>query len=50
VPFRAASQARLRRELKSVEIITVPGSHATFMLASRDTIARAFRSFLAAEK
>lgn len=50
VPFRAASQARLRRELKSVVIITVPGSHATFMVVSRDTVAKAFHSFLAAEK
>jgi pimeloyl-ACP methyl ester carboxylesterase len=50
-PFRAASQERMRRELKGgVEIVTVPGSHATFMLVSRDTIASAFRSFLSATK
>jgi pimeloyl-ACP methyl ester carboxylesterase len=48
VPFRHASQERLRRELKGpVEIITVPGSHATFMLVSRDTIAKAIRAFAA---
>lgn len=47
VPFRTASQERLRRELKGgVEIMTVPGSHATFMLVSRDTIAKVIRSFV----
>lgn len=44
VPFRAASQARIRKELKSVEIVTMPGSHASFMVVSRD--AAAIRAFL----
>ena len=47
VPFRNASQARIKRELKNVEIITVPGSHASFVFVSRDTIAAAMRKFLA---
>jgi pimeloyl-ACP methyl ester carboxylesterase len=48
VPFRTASQARLRKELKDLEIITVPGSHASFMLVSRDTVAKTIRRFLGA--
>ena len=46
VPFRKASQARIKRELKNVEIVTVPGSHASFVFVSRDSIAAAMRKFL----
>lgn len=46
VPFRAASQVRLRRELSGVEIVTVPGSHATFMFVSRDSVAAMMTRFL----
>ena len=46
VPFRQASQERMKKELRSVEIMTVPGSHASFMFVSRDTIAAAMRKFL----
>lgn len=46
VPFRAASQARLRQELRAVEIVTVAGSHASFMLVSRDKVAAAIRELL----
>ena len=46
VPFRNASQQRLERELKNVEIVTVPGSHASFMFVSKDRIVEAMRRFL----
>lgn len=46
VPFRNASQQRLERELGNVELMTVPGSHASFMLVSKDRIADAMRRFL----
>lgn len=46
VPFRAASQARLRAELPGVEVVTVPGSHASFMFVSRDTVVALMRRFL----
>ena len=46
VPFRAASQARIRKELRGVEIVTVPGSHATFMFISRDSVAAMMTRFL----
>ena len=45
-PARKAQQDRIRRELKGVETITVPGSHASFMFVSRDSIAAAMRRFL----
>jgi hypothetical protein len=45
-PFRAASQARIRKELRGVQLATVPGSHATFMFVSRDTIAAMMTKFL----
>ena len=34
VPFRTASQARIRKELANVEIVSVPGSHASFMFVA----------------
>jgi pimeloyl-ACP methyl ester carboxylesterase len=46
VPFRAASQARMRRELRGVEIVTVPGSHATSLFVSRDSVAALMTRFL----
>jgi pimeloyl-ACP methyl ester carboxylesterase len=46
VPFRNASQQRLERELKNVEIMTVPGSHASFMFVSKDRSAETMRRFL----
>ncbi len=45
-PFRTASQERIRRELKGVEIVTVPGSHMTFMFVSRDSVAAKMTRFL----
>ena len=48
VPFRTASQARIRKELPRVEIATVPGSHATFMFVSRDSVAAMMTRFLGA--
>ena len=46
VPFRAASQTRLRKELARVELATVPGSHASFMFVSRDTVVALMTRFL----
>ncbi|HEY3285954.1 MAG TPA: alpha/beta hydrolase [Gemmatimonadaceae bacterium] len=46
VPFRAVSQARLRKDLRGAEIVTVPGSHADFIFVSRDTIATLMSRFL----
>ncbi|MFN8670237.1 MAG: alpha/beta hydrolase [Gemmatimonadaceae bacterium] len=46
-PFRTASQARIRRELKGAELVTVPGSHMTFMMVSRDSVAAKMTRFLA---
>jgi len=46
VPFRAASQARIRKELKGVEIVTVPGSHASFMFVAKDSVVSVMRRFL----
>ena len=46
LPFRAASQARLRKELKGVEITTVPGAHASFIFVARDSVAALMTQFL----
>jgi pimeloyl-ACP methyl ester carboxylesterase len=46
VPFRAASIDRLRRELRQVEVVTVPGTHADFVFTSRERVAAAMRRFL----
>jgi pimeloyl-ACP methyl ester carboxylesterase len=46
VPFRAASQTRLRKELPGVEVATVPGAHASFMFVSRDTVVALMTRFL----
>ena len=45
-PFRAASMARVKRELKRLEIVTVPGTHMTFLFTSRDRVAEAMKRFL----
>lgn len=46
VPFRVVSQARIRKELKGVELATVPGSHASFMFVSRDSVVAMMTRFL----
>lgn len=49
VPFRAVSQARIRKELKGVEIATVPGAHASFMFVARDSVVALMMRFLRTE-
>jgi pimeloyl-ACP methyl ester carboxylesterase len=44
--FREASIARIRRELGTVEIVTVPGTHADFVFTSRAQVVQAMRRFL----
>ena len=44
--FRAASQERIQRELRGVEILTVPGTHNDFFFTSRDQVVAAMRRFL----
>ena len=46
VPFRTASQARIRKDLRGVETATVPGSHVTFLFVSRDSVAAMMTRFL----
>jgi len=46
VPFRAASVARVRRELPKVEILNVPGNHMDFVFVSRGQVVAAMRRFL----
>jgi pimeloyl-ACP methyl ester carboxylesterase len=46
VPFRAASEARIRKDLGNVKTVTVPGSHVTFLLVSRDSVAVMMSRFL----
>jgi hypothetical protein len=46
VPIRTATQARIRKELANVEIVSVPGSHASFMFVARDSVAALMRRFL----
>jgi pimeloyl-ACP methyl ester carboxylesterase len=45
-PFRAASIARVRRELASVEIVKVPGTHKDFVFTSREQVVSAMQRFL----
>ena len=45
-PFRAACIERVRRELPSVEIVKVPGTHKDFVFTSREQVVRAMQSFL----
>lgn len=46
VPFRAASIERVRRELPTVEIVNVPGTHMDFVFTSREQVVGAMRRFL----
>lgn len=46
VPFRAKSKDRVRRELPSVEIVDVAGTHLDFVFASREQVVAAMRRFL----
>jgi hypothetical protein len=45
-PFRAASIERLRREVPSVEIVRVPGTHKDFVFTSREQVVAAMQRFL----
>ena len=45
-PFRAASIERVRRELPSVEIVKVPGTHKDFVFTSRKQIVSTMQRFL----
>jgi pimeloyl-ACP methyl ester carboxylesterase len=45
-PFRAASIERVRRELRGVEIVNVPGTHKDFLFTSREQVMAAMRRFL----
>jgi hypothetical protein len=45
-PFRAASIERVRRELPSVEILKVAGTHKDFVFTSREQVVRAMQRFL----
>jgi pimeloyl-ACP methyl ester carboxylesterase len=45
-PFRAASIDRIRRELPSVEIVKVPGTHKDFAFTSREQVVSAMKRFL----
>jgi pimeloyl-ACP methyl ester carboxylesterase len=45
-PFRAASIERARRELLSVEIVKVPGTHKDFVFTSREQVVSAMQRFL----
>lgn len=47
-PFRKASRARLQKELKGIQFLTVPGTHADFVFTSRDQVAEAMVRFLTA--
>jgi pimeloyl-ACP methyl ester carboxylesterase len=45
-PFRAASIEQLRREVPSVEIVRVPGTHKDFVFTSREQVVSAIQRFL----
>src|SRR5207237_238583 len=49
-PFRAASIERVRRELPSVEIVKVPGTHKDFVFTSREQVVSAMQCFLGGTK
>jgi pimeloyl-ACP methyl ester carboxylesterase len=44
--FRATSMARIQREVKQLQTLTVPGTHPDFMFTSRDLVAEAIKRFL----
>jgi len=45
-PFRTASIERVRRELVSVKIVRVPGTHKDFVFTSREQVVSAMQQFL----
>jgi pimeloyl-ACP methyl ester carboxylesterase len=45
--FRAMSMARITAEIPKVKTLSVPGTHADFLFASRDQVASAIITFLA---
>ena len=45
-PFRAASIERVRRELVSVKVVRVPGTHKDFVFTSREQVVSAMQQFL----
>lgn len=45
-PLRIHSVARIRRELPTARILTVPGSHSSFFITGRERVADAMQSFL----
>jgi pimeloyl-ACP methyl ester carboxylesterase len=45
-PFRAACIERVQRELPSVEIVKVPGTHKDFVFTSREQVVSAMQRFL----
>jgi pimeloyl-ACP methyl ester carboxylesterase len=47
-PFRAASIERVRRELPSVEVVNVPGTHKDFVFTSREQVVNAMQRFFGA--
>ena len=46
VGFRKASQARIKKELANVEIVSVPGSHGNFLFVAKDSVTALMRRFL----
>jgi pimeloyl-ACP methyl ester carboxylesterase len=46
VPLRTASTERIRKELPTVEIVNVPGTHMDFVFISREQVVSAMRRFL----
>jgi pimeloyl-ACP methyl ester carboxylesterase len=45
-PFRLASIERIRRELRGVEVVRVPGTHMDFVFTSREAVVEAMHRFL----
>ena len=45
-PFKAAQVARVRSELKGVEVIEMPGTHMDFILTSHHRVVAELRRFL----
>jgi len=43
---RPAPEARMKKEVEQVETLTVPGTHADFVITSRDQVAEAMVRFL----
>jgi hypothetical protein len=49
-PFRTTAIERVKRELKGVEILMVPGDHQEFIYTARNQIVAAMRNFLGVQK